>query len=803
MAVRVRSADGDCFELSVAAASLSPVIAGLLEDDPGEIPTPSLRTAALQRVVHHCEWFVKQKCWNHRLLGATVEDLEPLYWASNYLGLEALQFMCLIKLAMVLRQETAPKASSRVLRHILEHSRCLPPENTSTVIGLLSASDAGEDARAAIASYSEHPSEAVRLAVVCSLSQHVQRGDSHARSRLLALASDKSEKVRSASLHGLQKVAPQGDLEVLRLAMSKTRDAESSMKCAALGVLGGVARRGDALAISVVSCCLSDVSSEVRCSAVNALCRLGERGSKEVLEVLVKRFEDVEKAVRHEAVLAVAQVAEEGDNFALDLVCQRLEHRFWWVTKVALDALVAIAKNGSEQAIDAVVPKLRSESANTRRVAADAMQRLLQAGGTRDYAIEKVAACLEDPMEGVRETAMNLLAKVGVDSDVAVTAICSRFESDYEDVRQAASAALASIRQQGDPHCVRQVLLRCEARQPWVRVHALEALIKCCGHNDPQIIKPLCRRLVDSDEYVRRAAQKTFSEVFATGAETSQVAAQALETAVQLLEDQDPDARQRALRSVRAVAFGNSFAVGQVCQRLQHVNSGVRKVALEALPAILTAELHRRRPIEPETRTQALKASMQVLLQDPVDSVRLAALHAVACLVDDAREADQQEAGEALLRCRASGTLRRRCLELLERVAPRSLHGRAVLATAQHLEDQDPQIRRTAAEVLARFGLVEPALVLEEISSRVTHRSWRVRWAAVRALAWAKAAGVDPEAQLSQHLAHPHARVRDVASFSLSCFNSGGDLEHVLEAVAHAEIGEDATQFDVKRRRLD
>jgi len=104
--VTIRSCEGDIFTIDASIASLSPVIACMVEDNgpEEEIPLPAVTSASLRRCLNYCKELhrFKNETEKHQPPSACLhgiandDELAQLRWASKLLDLDLLHLLAVI-----------------------------------------------------------------------------------------------------------------------------------------------------------------------------------------------------------------------------------------------------------------------------------------------------------------------------------------------------------------------------------------------------------------------------------------------------------------------------------------------------------------------------------------------------------------------------------------------------------------------------------------------------------------------------------------------------------------------------------
>jgi HEAT repeat protein len=163
---------------------------------------------------------------------------------------------------------------------------------------------------------------------------------------------------------------------------------------------------------------------------------------------------------------------------------------------------------------------LRDRSALVRRRAIDAMRAMGDMGvgepgeGKRRSTI---LLALEDPNDGVRQSAISALGDSADRCDETLLAVCGKAADPSENVRWSAAIALGRIRE-ARPEALAALAGSLEDQSPMVRASAASALGQLGGSASPAVRGWMLPRLLgsalgDSDDMVRSVAMEAFRGV--------------------------------------------------------------------------------------------------------------------------------------------------------------------------------------------------------------------------------------------------------------------------------------------------
>ena len=612
------------------------------------------------------------------------------------------------------------------------------------------------------------PDEGVRMAAVEAL---VQLGFPEALHPLVAGLFDDDPDVRRAAAEALGRLGHPGAIE--HLANRALRDPDEGVRLAAVEAL---VQLDHPEALELLLEALSDDDPRVRRAAAEALGHLGDPAAMEPL-VGVALF-DPQEAVRQAAVEAAVEALIQLDHpEALERLMAGLFDDDPDVRRAAAEALglvgdpaavellVGVALFDPEEAVRwATVEALRNLDH------AGALGLLLEALYDGDPDVRKAAAealglfgdsaavgplveaALFDPDEAVRWAAVEAL--IQLDHPEALARLVEALHDGDWTVRRAAAEALGHL---GDPAAM-EPLVEAALFDPEevVRQAAVEALIQL---EHPEALERLVEALSDDDSWVRRAAAE------ALGLLGDPAAVEPL-VGVALFEPEEAVLRA-AVEALRKLDHAEALAL--LLEALYDGGPDVRKAAAEALGLL--------------GDPAAVEPLVETVLFDKDSGVRLAAMETLLnlespemldLLVSGLFERDpavRKVAVEALVRLGGPGAVG----PLVERVGrdtDASVRLTIMLGLIElgytdiplaGLFDDDPAVRKAAAEALGRLGdpavlgpLVKAALsdlnegvrhaaadalgkldsprVLERIVKALLHRDQRVRKAAIEVL---------------------------------------------------------------------
>lgn len=808
--VLLRSADGELFEVCEEAARLSPVIAGILDEggEDEEVPTPLVRSGPLARLLEHCERKISTGQWDVRRLGSGEAELEALFWAADFLGLERFAGLCLAKVALVLHAtangtsgaNTGGEASPRALRRALgRRDMRLPPEHLCEVLKALGlrAERGDADALRAVLSQAHHAAPGVRKAAADAAGRLALRDDAAALSALNPLLRDNDRDVRRTALCALGQIAGQGNAKAAAAARRFAEDGDAGLRQLALALLRRTALPNEGRTLGIIRRHLNDGCAEVRRAALEALATLAEAGESWVMEAASRRLEDVDAGVREAAVAALGELAKgrsEGDEgvaatpvatATAGLVAARLEHCYGWVARAAVQALVALSSAGSRTPVmEAVLQRLGHPDATVRRTALEALHRVAPWGDST--ALEGLAQYLEHSDDAVRRGACEGMRALGGGLEQTVMLCARRLEHSDEGVRFFAASVLpllasgTSSNASGDDLVDRSDLVlsgtlpRLKHQEAATRSAALAALCHLGLRNNARVVRAIVPLMVDPSAKVRQHALDAFSQL------ADRDNPEAVASLASFLAYRNTAAIACAIKALTCVACrGNQDSIRVVSRYLQHRAGLVRSAAVEALAGLLgggdthgrrllarrladrdasvrTAALAALRQLEGPNSSSALVSTVSVNLDSRVEKVRLSAVHAVAQLAD----------GDSL------GALK---------------------ALARALCDSSRYVRAAAAKAVLRLPHEIHKHVKDEVSALLGDRSWEVRWCAAGILAELVCSDDAKQKDLSfllPHLRSKQQRTRDVCSILSVAFRSaGGAKGHRLIKAAIAVAG--------------
>lgn len=752
--VRLRSADGEVFEVSEEAARLSALVQDMLDTCDGddcEIPLPMVNSDGLRRVIDQCKGRVREGMWDLKRLGSTEEELEEMLWVSDYLNIERLMGLCLAKLAVIISGKTVSQVSisTRAMRRVLSYRMNLTPENLASVVLALGAHAlrGDTDALHAVCLHMDDERVRVQQAVLHAAGVLAPRGCQMVTSFALHRSAEPHKEIRHAAIRCLGNVGAWSDKRITEFIVRKSQDWDPGTRCAAVEALGRMVRRGQARTLAAVVARLEDSVAVVRKAAVEAHALLAEHGDARSVQAIARKLEDPDEGVRTAAVETLGQIATRGDPEAVSAIGARLEHRFWWVAKAAVKALGQVAEKGTRTAVDAVVARLSHPDAAVRRVAFEALPVVISDGDPR---VMKLVSDLLDHHATVRSIASQALLRIGKGSERALMTCTARLEDADERVRHAAVDAMCQHVPPGDSGALREVMAGLDDATSRVR-HAAVVALRHLGHKgDGTLVRTLSKRFSDSVKAVRFSAASVCEEMEETG---DHVTVQHLLASLE--SGDEPQGQVEAWALVHAARPKGRGVKSLMGQRLRHRDPRSKRSAREAIrqltvdPGVVVLDATRAciHGTDSRTRLAALEA-----IEHEAPPGDAEALEVVASLMSDR---DHQ--------------VRLAAIHSLARMAADRNSAVAVRCVAKAIADPAEEVREAALRALPVVGKRNDDQAIQAASVHLQDSNWYVRWAALGALASLADPGHPCAIKyVALLLDHELLRVRDVAQYALT-----------------------------------
>lgn len=291
-----------------------------------------------------------------------------------------------------------------------------------------------------------------------------------------------------------------------------------------------------------------------------AAAALGQIGDDQAVQPLVRALgEHKESAVRQSAAVALGHL---GSDRALQPLRNAFEKRDE-DREVHVAAIRAIAQLDNPAGLQHVIDALKDNRQNTRQTAAVALGKLGNA-----IAVEPLVKVLQDSHPAVTHAAILSLGQLGDPSVVDKIIACLENSSDIS-VQEAAVRALGELGEHSAVEAIVTELMHSKTAS--IREAAATSLGQL---GNPRAVKPLIEAMKDPESSVVRAA------VIALGELDDDQAVKPL------LAAWEQDTQQEAIREAAGVAIGKldpSLALASSIKKLKHEDLGVRESAAEVL----------------------------------------------------------------------------------------------------------------------------------------------------------------------------------------------------------------------------
>ena len=295
-------------------------------------------------------------------------------------------------------------------------------------------------------------------------------------------------------------------------------DDDANVRLRATVALGKIGLRGNPAVVVPLISRLEDEKQDVRRKAVEQLQALGDRRA---VIPLVAAFGDMNVEVRKAAIEAVGQLR---DPSAVSALLRLVNDQPDEIKKLAVKALGAI---GAPEAADTLIDLLQSGNDALRPTVAYAIGSIAahpEAGAAAQRAVRALVEALADPAQraaarealavagkaAVPALVAHLGGKLAGDPVIAVALLEDKQDpratealiAELERGRVPVADVLAALGATGDPRALVPVLGTLSAKEPAVRLAAMEALRPLVGH-DQRAADVLIERLADDDLEVR------------------------------------------------------------------------------------------------------------------------------------------------------------------------------------------------------------------------------------------------------------------------------------------------------------
>lgn len=295
-------------------------------------------------------------------------------------------------------------------------------------------------------------------------------------------------------------------------------DDDPTVRLRAVVALGKIGLRGNPAVVVPLISLLEDEKSDVRRKVVEQLEALKD---KRAVIPLVSVFGDSNPDVRKAAIRAVGQL---GDQSAVSALLRLVSDPNDEIQGLAVGALGAL---GAAEAVDTLVEKLSSGSESLRQKVAYAIGQIASkphAGDAAQRAVRALVEALADPAQkaaarealsvagpaAVPALIAHLNGKLDGDPVIAVDLLAEAKDARATDAlvaeldrgRVPVPNVLAALGATGDPKALVPVLGTLDAKEPAVRLAAMQALRPLVGQ-DARAADVLIERLADDDLEVR------------------------------------------------------------------------------------------------------------------------------------------------------------------------------------------------------------------------------------------------------------------------------------------------------------
>jgi len=445
-------------------------------------------------------------------------------------------------------------------------------------------------------------------------------------SLLLALGHE-SPKVRFQAARALRGIGPAAEQAVPALGQL-LKDPDREVRWTATESLKGI---GDA-AVPVLLRALSGEDVDGRRRAASALQDIGIEHDV-VLPHFVQALSDPDKGGRSWGVRYLARLESEAVSAIPELTALLKNDPHEYVRAGAARAMGQIAPEAKDTVL-ALRKALHDPERSVRCAAAGALGK---AGTTGSQAILSLIRALRDKDGLVRAAAVAALGSVGQGSEEAADQLLAVLDDDFHTVRQNAVKFLCQV----SGRCNLDALERALADpSPPVRKEAVRAL-ESLGPRARRAAPKLEELLESPDRQLAKAAAKALAEIdprrarksvvpvlvdamrahhsrawaLATLGDMGRVAAPALQTITDSLDDRDPGVRMGAAAALRGIGRDARSSIPALEARLADDHGRVRLEVAWALAQI-----------DPTKLPRALPVVMEVL-QDRDPLVRRQAVH--------------------------------------------------------------------------------------------------------------------------------------------------------------------------------
>ena len=525
---------------------------------------------------------------------------------------------------------------------------------------------------------------------------------------------------------------------------------------------------GAAEALPAVRPLLSDPDKDVRAAAVSVWLKAGPRDD-ECRAVLVKALEDGEPVVVYRAARRLDQLSCFSDAAAPHLVsalkragtdkaCREiLKHAMYSATPRSEEAAAVVAadldaedwrerywtlellarmgpalkgqlprlaaamedKNGSvawkaaeavacagPEGVPVLLAALEKSQGDRRRFAVDALRLMKQAAGP---ALKRLREAMADPDPRVRVAAAKAVWEVSGEAGESLPVVLKALRGKDKDAAEDAAGALEAMGPAARP-ILKELIGLLESGSPFEQESAIKVLSKCGRESAPAV--PLL---------VARLGCRQYGDPDAVGRALYNIGADAVPALLKAVETADPERRRSALAALSSIGPESEAVVALFIRLLGDGDRDIRKAAADALgpycdlTAAAVPALHRALGdssaavraaaasslVEAGFRVKGASGPLVAALADPDVGVRKAAAYSLRNLWPEESPADEVAAAVAGLR--------------------------------PLLADLDPEVRKNAADTLARYES-RAAAAVPELRKALADEKDEVRRAAIWAL---------------------------------------------------------------------
>lgn len=243
----------------------------------------------------------------------------------------------------------------------------------------------------------------------------------------------------------------------------------------------------------------------------------------------------------------------------------------------AIAGLVQLSTEGHADALSCLMLLLKSPEDTVRKSAAEALSHVVPRG-QENPAEAALLALFEDASEQVVLAALETVAMISSGCHGVIIALQRCLDQEDWKIRRSALACLSSVADAGNkavPGLLDQARFD---ENRWVRVAAIEAIVKLAWRGDHDAIMRVSATLSDETWCVRESALHGLASLAVVGDETC------MTLCASYLEDPYPSVRIAALEALGRVApCGHREAMAMAARRLKDEDSDVRLEAIEVI----------------------------------------------------------------------------------------------------------------------------------------------------------------------------------------------------------------------------